>query len=303
MVHFEPVDDTSTTPGLAPVTYLRSAASRSTPGAAPAEGVSAAGEASAPATGDEGSRPVRALRSMTCEKPEWYLAAGGAEATRASSQSTSRTPEGVANIDVNIDVNDNVNDNVNDDVNDGANDGANNDVRDVGEAPLDQAEERERAEQLLLRRLRSRSLSRAEAGVVLAGTDIDADEVDEILERFAELHYIDEERLADQIIHSHHERKGLGRSGVESEMRRRKLDPFLIEEKLEELPDDETERAVELACARIRQLDRFDDQTIDRRLTGFLLRKGYDSAAVRVAITAALASRRAGGRAPGVRFR
>lgn len=168
---------------------------------------------------------------------------------------------------------------------------------------IDPAEVREQAEHLLLRKLRSRSLSVKEAGAVLAGTDIDAGESEEIIDRFRELHYIDEDRLADQIVHSHHERKGLGRSGVEAEMRRRGIDPMLILTKLEELPDDEAERAGELAIKRIRQLDRLDDQTIDRRLTGFLLRKGYSSAAVRAAVKAAMASRSGSGKTSGVRFR
>ncbi|CAN5393806.1 hypothetical protein BH09ACT1_BH09ACT1_27490 [soil metagenome] len=124
-----------------------------------------------------------------------------------------------------------------------------------------------------------------------------------MLERFTELHYLDDEKLADQIMHSHHERKGLGRSGVSAEMRQRGLGAELIAEKLEEMPDDEAERATELALKRVTQLDRFDDATIDRRLTGFLMRKGYASSVVRDAVKAALASRRGSGRASTVRFR
>ena len=178
---------------------------------------------------------------------------------------------------------------------------------DAGAAPTaaeldaDAAAEREHAEKVLMQRLRGRSLSTSEAYKVLKATDIAPEEADAIIERFAELHYIDEEKLAEQIIHSHHERKGLGRAGVEAEMRRRGLDASVILDKLEELPDDEAERAIELACKRVRQLDRLDDQTIDRRLTGFLMRKGYASNAVRLAVKAALASRSGGG--SGVRFR
>lgn len=172
----------------------------------------------------------------------------------------------------------------------------------AGDADADAQAERAHAEKVLLQRLRGRSLSIKEARTVLKGTDIGADEAEEIIERFSELHYIDEEKLAEQIIHSHHERKGLGRTGVEAEMRRRGLDASVILDKIEELPDDEAERAIELACKRVRQLDRLDDQTIDRRLTGFLMRKGYASGSVRLAVKAALASRSGGG-GSGVRFR
>lgn len=172
---------------------------------------------------------------------------------------------------------------------------------DDADADAEASAERERAEKVLLHRLRGRSLSTSEAREVLRSTDVDSHEVEEIIERFAELHYIDEEKLADQIIHSHHERKGLGRTGVQAEMRRRGLDANLILEKLEELPDDEAERAIELAVKRVGQLERFDEKTIDRRLTGFLMRKGYSSGAVRLAVKAALASRSGG--TSSVRFR
>ena len=180
-----------------------------------------------------------------------------------------------------------------------------------GASPSEQADDaadeaadaRDRAEKLLLQRLRGRSLSVTEAQKLLRSTEIDEEAVQEILERFAELHYLDEEKLADQIMHSHHERKGLGRSGVAAEMRQRGLDSELIAEKLDEMPDDEAERATELALKRVGQLDRFDDATIDRRLTGFLMRKGYASSVVRDAVKAALASRRGSGRTSTVRFR
>ena len=162
------------------------------------------------------------------------------------------------------------------------------------------AAEREHAEGVLRQRLRGRSLSESEARLVLAGTEVAEHEIEEIIERFTELSYIDEGRLADQIVHSHHERKGLGRSGVQAEMRRRGLDQDLILSKLDEMPDDETERAIEIAVKRVGQLGRLDDQTIDRRLNAFLMRKGYSSSIVRVAVKAALASR--GGSPSRVRF-
>ena len=166
----------------------------------------------------------------------------------------------------------------------------------------DALDQRERAEKVLLHRLRGRSLSTVEALLVLNATGVDSGEASEIIAKFIELGYLDETKLADQIIHSHNVRKGLGRTGVEAEMRRRKLDPSVMMDKLEELPDDEAERAIELATKRIGQMERFDDQTIDRRLTGFLMRKGYSSSAVRLAVKAAMDSRGGGG-ASRVRFR
>ncbi|GAA3890450.1 hypothetical protein GCM10022381_35440 [Leifsonia kafniensis] len=278
MVHFEPADDTAKKTTLAPVTYL--------PGVFPGDGPVRT------------ATPVRTPRAT----PGWHVESGEASAIEASEVGADSFD--ADSVDADLDVADSVQTNAagtGSAFDAAAGDGDADDS--AVEEEIDPAEERERAEHLLMRRLRSRSLSVKEASAVLAATDIDAGEVEEIIERFRELHYIDEDRLADQIVHSHHERKGLGRSGVETEMRRRGLDPILILTKLEELPDDEAERAGELAIKRIRQLDRLDDQTIDRRLTGFLLRKGYSSAAVRAAVKAAMASRSGGDKASGVRFR
>ncbi|MEC5150362.1 regulatory protein RecX [Cryobacterium sp. GrIS_2_6] len=159
----------------------------------------------------------------------------------------------------------------------------------------------EHAEQVLLQRLRGRSLSISEARGVLVGLDLPESEIEEIVERFIRLDYLDEAKLAEQIVYSQHERKGLGRSGVQVEMRRRGLDKELIAETLDAMPDDETERAIEVAIKRVQQLGRLDDRTIDRRLNAFLMRKGYPSSVVREAVQAALDSRNGGG-SSGVRF-
>jgi regulatory protein len=166
----------------------------------------------------------------------------------------------------------------------------------------DQGPHRDEAEQVLLERLRGRSLSNSEARAVLAGLELDDGATREIIERFTLLGYLDEARLAEQIVYSQHERKGLGRSGVQAELRRRGIDAELVEQTLDTLPDDEVERAIEVAVKRVQQLARLDDHTIDRRLNAFLMRKGYPSSVVREAVKAALASR-GGGAAPGVRFR
>lgn len=146
------------------------------------------------------------------------------------------------------------------------------------------------AEKLLLTRLRRRSLSVAEAREVIAEAELCGAAGDELIARFGDLGYLDDSRLADQVVHSHLERKGLGRSGVAAEMRRRRIPPEVILQALEETPDDEQERASLAACKRAAQLTRYDDETIERRLTGFLVRRGYGSGVVRAAVKESLAS-------------
>ncbi|WP_228495051.1 regulatory protein RecX [Clavibacter sp. VKM Ac-2873] len=160
--------------------------------------------------------------------------------------------------------------------------------------------QRRRADNVLANRLRGRGLSLAEARDVLDGADIDPDIAEETLARYVSLQYIDEAALAEQILHTHLDRKGLGRRSVEMEMRRRKLDPLVIEEAMAEQPDEELARATEVAMKRVGQLSSYDDETAERRLTSFLMRRGYGGGVVRDAAKAALATRRGSSR---VRFR
>lgn len=160
--------------------------------------------------------------------------------------------------------------------------------------------QRRRADNVLANRLRGRGLSLAEARDVLDGAEIDPDIAEETLARYVSLQYIDEAALAEQIMHTHLDRKGLGRRSVEMEMRRRKLDPLVIEEVMAEQPDDELARATEVAMKRVGQLSSYDDETAERRLTSFLMRRGYGGGVVRDAAKAALATRRGSSR---VRFR
>ncbi|WP_227077672.1 regulatory protein RecX [Clavibacter nebraskensis] len=160
--------------------------------------------------------------------------------------------------------------------------------------------QRRRADNVLANRLRGRGLSLAEAREVLDGAEIDPDIAEETLARYVSLQYIDEAALAEQILHTHLDRKGLGRRSVEMEMRRRKLDPLVIEEAMAEQPDDELARATEVAMKRVGQLSSYDDETAERRLASFLMRRGYGGGVVRDAAKAALATRRGSSR---VRFR
>ena len=155
------------------------------------------------------------------------------------------------------------------------------------DAPSDPARDALAAENILTRRLRSRSLSVSEARSVLAEADLDLDATEELIERFTRIGYLDDVRLAEQIVHTHHERKGLGRSAVEAEMRRRKLDQHAVATVLDELSVDESGPATELADARLRRMSSLDDETAERRLISFLLRKGYASSVSREAVKAA----------------
>lgn len=153
---------------------------------------------------------------------------------------------------------------------------------------------------LTIRQLARRGMSRWELEQLLTTREIAAEVFAPELDRLEAMGVIDDASLAATLAFTQHSRKGLGRSAIELDLKRRRIAPELIEDALADIADeDELERATELAVKRIGQLASYDDETARRRLHGFLARKGYDSSVVRQAMEAAFATR---GRRGGVRF-
>ncbi|MDN4615704.1 regulatory protein RecX [Leifsonia sp. F6_8S_P_1B] len=174
-------------------------------------------------------------------------------------------------------------------------------ARAVGGADADESdEESERQSQkvtaVTIRQLARRGMSRWELEQVLLKREIEPEVFGPELDRLEAMGVIDDASLAVSLAFTQHSRKGLGRSAIEQELKRRHIDPVLIEAALADIADeDELDRATELAVKRIGQLSSYDDETARRRLHGFLARKGYGSSVVRQAMDAAFATRRRGG--------
>jgi regulatory protein len=157
-----------------------------------------------------------------------------------------------------------------------------------------QAEEKsgKRASNVSMHQLARRGMSRWELEQVLAKREIEPEVAAAELDRLESVGLLDDAALAVTLVYTQHTRKGLGRSAIEQELKRRHIDPVIIEDALEEIADDdELERATELAVKRIGQMSSYDDETVKRRLHGFLARKGYSSDVVRKAMDAAFATR------------
>ena len=156
------------------------------------------------------------------------------------------------------------------------------------------------AEHVLLRKLRARQLSVMESRTVLGGLDLDAHEVETLIDAFADRGYLDDARLAEQLIHVGTDRKGQGRRAIAQTLSSRGIPRDVADAVLAELPDDDAARALEFARTKARQLDRFDDATALRRLIGQLSRRGYPGSVAATAARTALDENRSQG---GVRFR
>lgn len=133
----------------------------------------------------------------------------------------------------------------------------------------------------------------------LLGRDFSADEVETEVARLEGVGLLDDTALAETLVGTLRDRKGLGGAALTAELRRRKLDPIAIEEALSGTGDDESERALEVALKRAPQLRSLDAETAKRRLASFLMRKGYSGSALSHALDGALGQSRISPRGDG----
>jgi len=137
--------------------------------------------------------------------------------------------------------------------------------------------------------LARRGMSSREMRTYLLGREFEASDVDVEVERLESVALLDDVALGETLVRTLRDRKGLGRSGLTAELRRRNLDQTAIEVALSGLDDDELERATEIAHKRASQLRSYDAETAKRRLGAFLMRKGYSGSVVSTAVQRALA--------------
>ncbi|MCU1441515.1 MAG: regulatory protein RecX [Rhodoglobus sp.] len=136
--------------------------------------------------------------------------------------------------------------------------------------------------------LARRGMSSREMRDYLVGREFEVDAVDAEIERLQGVALLDDGELAETLVRTLRDRKGLGRAALTAELRRRHLEGDAIEGALGALDDDELERAVEIAIKRAPQLRSLDQTTAKRRLGAFLMRKGYSGSVVSKAVARAL---------------
>jgi len=134
---------------------------------------------------------------------------------------------------------------------------------------------RENAEKSLLKKLRARSLSVREARGVLRDHELDDEAIDEVVASFERLGYLDDARLAEQLVHSGSDRKGQGRKAIAQTLAKRGVSREVADAALEELPDDDFERALEFARGKASSMHGLERDVAVRRLAGQLARRGY----------------------------
>ncbi|HEY4153226.1 MAG TPA: regulatory protein RecX [Pseudolysinimonas sp.] len=159
------------------------------------------------------------------------------------------------------------------------------------EAPSDRTTQAaaQKAERVSMNALTRRGMSKREVERSLLARDLDDETVASELDRLEGVGLIDDMALAQNLVGILQERKGLGRSSIAAELTRRLLAPAAIEYALELVDTgDELGRAREIAVKRASQLRSYDHQTAVRRLSAFLMRRGYSGSTVRAAVEHAL---------------
>jgi regulatory protein len=127
------------------------------------------------------------------------------------------------------------------------------------------------------------------------------DEAEVLVARYEDLGYLDDTALAEVLVERLSERNHKSRGVIARELAARKIPKDIVTEALGQLDEDhEFDLAMEAATKRVGQLSTYDDTTAERRLVGFLSRRGFASGVVREATRQAMASRKS---ASGPRFR
>ena len=161
--------------------------------------------------------------------------------------------------------------------------------------------QRRRAENISLHALARRGVSSSEMTTLLRQRDLDEQVVHEEVARLEGVGLLNDRELAENLVRAKQDRKGLGKGAVTSELRQRGLDAAVVEEALADIDDDDEQaRADEWARKRVGSLRGLDRDTAERRLNGYLMRRGYRSDVVRKAIEKVLP--RGGSSRGGVRF-
>ncbi|GAA2180825.1 hypothetical protein GCM10009847_20190 [Leucobacter tardus] len=129
----------------------------------------------------------------------------------------------------------------------------------------------------------------------------DAHEVSGVIDEFRENLYLDDVGLARIVTEKLRDAKGASRGQIRRKLQERHFDESAIESALADLDEHEEDQLLRAAAEdRARRLTGLDPQTAERRLLGFLARRGWGGEPARRAARDAL---QGGGRSSsGVRF-
>ncbi|MEV5001907.1 regulatory protein RecX [Nocardioides sp. LML1-1-1.1] len=144
------------------------------------------------------------------------------------------------------------------------------------DAPGDEADPESVARKILLDQLSMTARSRRELEERLARKDVPEEVATRLLDRFEEVGLVDDEAFARSWVDSRQRTRGLARTALAVELRRKGIADETARTVLAEVdPDEEKAAARVLVRKKLRSMRGLDEQVAVRRLVGMLARKGY----------------------------
>lgn len=146
----------------------------------------------------------------------------------------------------------------------------------------------QRARNVVLYQLNRIIKSRKQLADILERREIPTEIAETVLERFTEAGLIDDRRFAETLVATRRSARGLSRSALARELSTKGVSLEIIDDVLSELTaEEDLATATKLAVKRIRGLMSHPRETRNRRLLGFLQRKGYSASIAFAAIKSA----------------
>ena len=132
------------------------------------------------------------------------------------------------------------------------------------------------ARTIALRRLEAAPQTRAQLDEAMRRRGVPDEIRERVLDRFGEVGLIDDAMFAQAWVDSRHTGRGLAKRALAFELRRRGVEPAVVDDALAGLPAEQEERtARSLVAARLPSTRALDPAVRTRRLAGMLARKGY----------------------------
>jgi regulatory protein len=145
-------------------------------------------------------------------------------------------------------------------------------MKNQGLASTDKLEQR--ARNVLLYQLSKSPKSSKELAEILEQREIPEEIAAPLIERFKEVGLIDDLAVANSLV-NHRRRQHKSIRVISYELKKKGVDPEIIEQATVEHSDKDQETANDAAVKRLRSLRNLDEEVIRRRLMGFLQRRGF----------------------------
>ena len=158
-------------------------------------------------------------------------------------------------------------------------------VGDGAPRKLSPERQEQRARNVLLYQLSRGAKSAHTLRQILEKREIDAEIAEAVIQRFIEVSLINDHAYAETIVNSRRNFKGLSKSAIKRELNQKGVSAEIVEQVTESVTsEDEYAMACELALKRVLRMVHLEKEVRQRRLNGYLARKGYSSSTVLAAV-------------------